>query len=112
MFELCLVAVYYDDIDFGLGFAVGQEAALATNGGEISLFCKSRYVIWLCMMTLALVWVFAVGLDGPRSTALTTVSLNGGEMADARCGLHQPDSFVALPLNLRISFNSISRSRF
>ena len=37
-------------------------------------------------------------------------SLNGGEMGDARCGLHQPDSFVAEQLNLRISFNSRSRS--
>ena len=38
------------------------------------------------------------------------MSLNRGDMGDARCGLHQLDSFVALPLNLRISFNSRSRS--
>ena len=39
---------------------------------------NGRVMLMMTIMTLALVWVLAVGLGGPRSTALATVSLNGG----------------------------------
>ena len=41
---------------------------------------NGRVMRMMTIMTLALVWVLAVGLGGPRSTALATVSLNGGEI--------------------------------
>ena len=39
---------------------------------------NGRVMRMMTIMTLALVWVLAVGLGGPRSTALRTASLNGG----------------------------------